>query len=36
MPYTDGRTWGRRLGFDRHRGIEPGEELTDDDFDEGQ
>jgi palmitoyltransferase len=28
-PYTDGRHWARREGFERHRGIRAGEELTD-------
>ncbi|KAI0707044.1 zf-DHHC-domain-containing protein [Earliella scabrosa] len=30
-PYTDGRSWARRPGFDRHLGLRPGEELTDED-----
>ncbi|KAG7099757.1 hypothetical protein E1B28_001570 [Marasmius oreades] len=29
MPYTDGRSWARRPGFDRHHGVRQGEELTD-------
>ncbi|KAL5526287.1 hypothetical protein ACEPAF_8010 [Sanghuangporus sanghuang] len=33
MPYTDGRAWARRPGYDSHKGIQPGEELTDDDDD---
>lgn len=33
MPYTDGRSWARREGFDRHHGIRHGEELTDEDDD---
>jgi len=31
MPYTDGRSWARREGHDRHHGIRQGEELTDED-----
>ncbi|ESK92143.1 vacuole protein [Moniliophthora roreri MCA 2997] len=31
LPYTDGRSWARRPGFDRHHGVRQGEELTDDD-----
>ncbi|KAL5504424.1 hypothetical protein ACEPAH_8499 [Sanghuangporus vaninii] len=34
MPYTDGRAWARRPGYDSHKGIQPGEELTDDDDDD--
>ncbi|EGN98748.1 hypothetical protein SERLA73DRAFT_181375 [Serpula lacrymans var. lacrymans S7.3] len=34
MPYTDGRSWARREGFERHRGVREGEELTDEDDDE--
>jgi hypothetical protein len=30
-PYTDGRAWARREGYERHRGIREGEELTDED-----
>lgn len=30
MPYTDGRSWARREGLERHAGLKPGEELTDD------
>ncbi len=30
-PYTDGRSWARKKGFEHHRGIRLGEELTDDD-----
>lgn len=35
MPYTDGRSWARRDGYERHRGVRQGEELTDeeDDYD---
>ncbi|KAJ3778627.1 DHHC palmitoyltransferase-domain-containing protein [Lentinula raphanica] len=29
LPYTDGRSWARREGLTRHRGIRRGEELTD-------
>ena len=29
MPYTDGRSWARKPGFERHAGVQPGEELTD-------
>ena len=35
MPYTDGRAWARRPGFERHGGVKPGEELTDEE-DEGE
>ncbi len=28
-PYTDGRAWARRAGFEQHLGVRPGEELTD-------
>jgi palmitoyltransferase len=30
-PYTDGRAWARREGYNAHRGVREGEELTDDD-----
>ncbi|KAI0749290.1 zf-DHHC-domain-containing protein [Daedaleopsis nitida] len=30
-PYTHGRWWARRAGFEQHLGVRPGEELTDDD-----
>ncbi|KAI9000464.1 zf-DHHC-domain-containing protein [Trametes punicea] len=30
-PYTDGRAWARRPGFQQHLGLRPGEELTDED-----
>ncbi|KAG0706744.1 DHHC palmitoyltransferase-domain-containing protein [Suillus ampliporus] len=30
MPYTDGRSWARREGLQRHQGVQEGEELTDD------
>ncbi|KAG6899668.1 hypothetical protein C0993_008128 [Termitomyces sp. T159_Od127] len=33
MPYTDGRSWARREGYNRHHGIRHGEELTDEDED---
>ncbi|KAG6848936.1 hypothetical protein H0H93_012667 [Arthromyces matolae] len=29
MPYTDGRSWARRKGYERHHGVRRGEELTD-------
>jgi len=32
-PYTDGRSWARRAGYDSHVGVKPGEELTDSDDD---
>ncbi|GJE89925.1 hypothetical protein PsYK624_060370 [Phanerochaete sordida] len=32
-PYTDGRSWARRAGLDRHPGVRIGEELTDEDED---
>ena len=28
-PYTDGRSWARKPGLEQHRGVRPGEELTD-------
>ncbi|KAI0300409.1 zf-DHHC-domain-containing protein [Russula brevipes] len=28
-PYTDGRSWARRSGLERHNGVRVGEELTD-------
>ncbi|TFK49789.1 zf-DHHC-domain-containing protein [Heliocybe sulcata] len=28
-PYTDGWSWARREGYERHRGVREGEELTD-------
>jgi len=28
-PYTDGRAWARRDGYERHHGVRRGEELTD-------
>jgi palmitoyltransferase len=28
-PYTDGRSWARRAGMERHHGVDLGEELTD-------
>ncbi|KAJ7679345.1 DHHC palmitoyltransferase-domain-containing protein [Mycena polygramma] len=30
-PYTDGRSWARREGYDAHHGVRQGEELTDED-----
>ncbi|KII85268.1 hypothetical protein PLICRDRAFT_45462 [Plicaturopsis crispa FD-325 SS-3] len=33
-PYTDGRAWARREGYERHRGVRAGEELTDDEDEE--
>ncbi|KAH6913511.1 DHHC palmitoyltransferase-domain-containing protein [Coprinopsis sp. MPI-PUGE-AT-0042] len=35
MPYTDGRSWARRPGYDTHVGIRPGEELTDESDNDG-
>ncbi|KAH9042253.1 zf-DHHC-domain-containing protein [Lactarius pseudohatsudake] len=29
LPYTDGRSWARKAGLERHHGIYVGEELTD-------
>ncbi len=29
LPYTDGRSWGRKPGLERHHGVYLGEELTD-------
>ncbi|THH19200.1 hypothetical protein EW146_g1916 [Bondarzewia mesenterica] len=34
LPYTDGRSWARRPGHERHHGVRVGEELTDDEDDE--
>lgn len=34
MPYTDGRSWARREGYERHRGVREGEELTDEEDDD--
>ncbi|KAG2018403.1 vacuole protein [Coprinopsis cinerea AmutBmut pab1-1] len=34
MPYTDGRSWARRDGYDRHLGLRAGEELTDESDDD--
>ncbi|KAL4064210.1 DHHC palmitoyltransferase-domain-containing protein [Scleroderma yunnanense] len=34
MPYTDGSSWARRDGLQRHRGVREGEELTDEEEDE--
>ncbi|KAJ3493710.1 hypothetical protein NLJ89_g10956 [Agrocybe chaxingu] len=33
MPYTDGFSWARREGHDRHQGLRQGEELTDEEDD---
>jgi len=33
-PYTDGYSWARKEGYERHAGLMPGEELTDDDDDD--
>ncbi|KAF8869537.1 DHHC palmitoyltransferase-domain-containing protein [Mucidula mucida] len=30
QPYTDGNAWARPAGYERHRGVREGEELTDD------
>jgi len=32
-PYTDGYSWARPKGLERHKGVRAGEELTDDDED---
>lgn len=32
-PYTDGRAWARRPGYERHGGLRAGEELTDEEED---
>jgi palmitoyltransferase len=29
LPYTDGRSWARRHGLERHHGVRADEELTD-------
>ncbi|TFK71937.1 zf-DHHC-domain-containing protein [Pluteus cervinus] len=34
MPYTDGRSWARKPGYEVHGGVRNGEELTDEDFDD--
>ncbi|OBZ66166.1 putative palmitoyltransferase ZDHHC16 [Grifola frondosa] len=31
MPYTDGHHWARKEGYESHRGVRRGEELTDED-----
>jgi palmitoyltransferase len=28
-PYTDGHSWARKQGLERHNGVHVGEELTD-------
>ncbi|KAG5645107.1 hypothetical protein DXG03_006921 [Asterophora parasitica] len=33
-PYTDGRSWARREGYDRHQGVRRGEELTDEEYED--
>ncbi|TCD60661.1 hypothetical protein EIP91_009721 [Steccherinum ochraceum] len=33
-PYTDGYSWARPKGLERHKGVRVGEELTDDEGDE--
>ncbi|EIM86060.1 zf-DHHC-domain-containing protein [Stereum hirsutum FP-91666 SS1] len=33
-PYTDGRSWARRPGLERHRGVREGEDLTDEEEEE--
>ncbi|KAF8072281.1 DHHC palmitoyltransferase-domain-containing protein [Lyophyllum atratum] len=33
-PYTDGRSWARREGYERHHGVRRGEELTDEEDDD--
>ena len=30
-PYTDGYSWARKEGYERHEGLRQGEELTDED-----
>jgi hypothetical protein len=35
-PYTDGRAWARRPGCEEHGGVRRGEELTDEDEDDGE
>lgn len=35
-PYTDGRSWARREGHDRHQGLREGEEVTDESEDDGE
>jgi len=34
VPYTDGRSWARPRGIERHRGVRQGEELTDEEEEE--
>jgi hypothetical protein len=34
VPYTDGHSWARRQGLERHLGVQEGEELTDEDDEE--
>jgi len=33
-PYTDGFSWARKDGYEKHHGVRKGEELTDDDDDD--
>lgn len=33
-PFTDGYSWPRREGYERHAGVRKGEELTDNDDDD--
>ncbi|EPQ52473.1 zf-DHHC-domain-containing protein [Gloeophyllum trabeum ATCC 11539] len=33
-PYTDGWSWARREGYERHRGVREGDELTDEEEDD--
>jgi len=33
-PYTDGFSWARRDGYERHQGVRQGEELTDEEEEE--
>ncbi|KAF9001502.1 DHHC palmitoyltransferase-domain-containing protein [Cyathus striatus] len=34
MPYTDGRSWARKEGYETHAGLRNGEEVTDDEGEE--
>ena len=33
-PYTDGFSWARKDGYEKHLGVHKGEELTDEDDDD--
>ena len=33
-PYTDGFSWARKDGYEKHKGVHKGDELTDEDDDD--